>query len=826
MSFFAQNAKLIRVVISQRMLPNMLSYSNNVVICRKFHGQVKMVSDPAIAAERDWTAPLRRIIERYAGIMASGKVTLGLGTAAVLAGVTTYLAISETTPFNSNPRVILGLLLLDLGLLLALAILVAWRLVALWMARRSGATGSRLHLRMVAMFGVVAITPTIIMAVYSTLILNLGFQAWFSEPVARVISASVSVAEAYVEEHRQVIRADILAMANDLNRALPVYYQDRARFSELVNQQAGLRSLADAYVITSSNEILAQSRMSFTTTFAQPSQQAMARAAEGEVVVLASERDSQVRALFRLDRFLDAYLYVSRYVDPRVLNTAMQAQHAASQYQTLEGQRGSIQIAFALIYLVLAMLVLLAAIALGFWLANRLVEPIGRLMAAAERVRSGDLSARVEEGSSDDEIGALGRAFNRMTGQLEGQRGELVGANLQLDRRRRFTEAVLEGVTSGVVGLDEWGCVNLANGAALTLLGNRGEDLMGVNFESAVPEMRTLLADARTRTGGRTVEAEIVLSAGDVTRQLLVRVARVLEVAVPEHLEARANARNSLHQDRERSHYVVTFDDISELMSAQRIAAWADVARRIAHEIKNPLTPIQLSAERLRRKYASEIVTDPEVFNRCVDTITRQVRDIGRLVDEFSSFARMPAPVLREENLIEIIRQAVFQQQLTARATSIRFIPPDTPVMLMLDRAQITQALVNIIKNAIEAIDVRKNTDPGDGKILIRLDADNMLRTVLSVIDNGCGLPKDARHRLTEPYVTTRDRGTGLGLAIVRKITEDHGARINLSDVSEIDSPEELGVNWRTGAVVQLVFPQSGLAQDATDAPNVRGQRI
>ncbi len=768
-----------------------------------------MTGHPVKNAQRDWTMPLRLFVERHGKTMAGGKTTLGLGLAAVLAGTTTYLAISESPPFAVNSRLILGLLLLDLALLLALAILVAWRLVALWMARRSGAAGSQLHVRLVAMFGVVAITPTIIMAVYSTLIIDLGFQAWFGERVARVISASVSVAEAYVDEHKMVIRADILAMANDLNRSVQVYYQDRGQFAELVNQQARVRSLADAYVITGSGEILAQSRMSFTAAFVLPSSQVLARAAEGEVVVLTSERDAQVRALFRLDRFLDAYLYVSRYVDARVLNSAMQAHRAASEYETLEGQRGSIQIAFALIYLVLAMLVLLAAIALGFWLANRLVEPIGRLMIAAEQVRAGDLSARVDDASGNDEIGALSRAFNRMTGQLEGQRGELIGANLQLDRRRRFTEAILEGVTSGVIGLDEDGRVNLANGAALTLLGNRADDMIGINLETAVPEMRSLIDEARARPAGRIVEGEVTLNAGGATRNLLLRVAKVVEVSVPLQIENRATPRNNGGVDRERSHFVVTFDDISELVSAQRTAAWADVARRVAHEIKNPLTPILLSAERLRRKYTAEIVTDPEVFARCTETIIRQVRDIGRLIDEFSSFARMPAPILRLQNLIEIARQAVFQLQLTAPTIAIRYQHPDTPVNIMCDRAQLTQAIVNIIKNAIEAIDARKQTDPREGVIDVRIDASDAQCIELSVRDNGCGLPKEVRHRLTEPYVTTREKGTGLGLAIVRKIAEDHGARITLNDMSEIAPVKYAGEGdvGTGGALVRLIFP-------------------
>lgn len=761
----------------------------------------------------DFAGGLRRFIERHADTIASGKVTFGLGLAAVLSGIATYLAISDFAPFETSPQLVLGFLLLDLVLLLALATLVAWRLVALWMARRSGTAGSRLHVRLVILFGLVAITPTIIMAVYSTLTINLGFQVWFGERVSRVISASVSVAEAYVEEHKMMIRAEILAMGNDVNRALPVYYQDRAAFANIVNQQAQLRSLADAYVLTSSGEILAKSGMSLSATFSPPTAESIARAAEGDVVILASERDAQVRALLRLDRFLDAYLYVSRFVDPRVLNTAMQAHRAASDYAALEGQRGGIQIAFALIYLALAMLVLLAAIAVGFWLANRLVEPISRLAVASERLRDGDLTARVEDSPNNDEIAALSRSFNRMAGQLEGQRSELLGANLQLDRRRRFTEAVLGGVTSGVIGLDADGKVNLANEAAMALLDSRGENLAGLSLENVVPEMQPLLLDARAWPG-RIIEGEINLGSGDAARNLLVRVATVSDAGERDGPPANAMDAGG------RAGFVVTFDDISELVSAQRTAAWADVARRIAHEIKNPLTPIQLSAERLRRKYRQEITTDPEIFERCTETIIRQVREIGRMIDEFSSFARMPAPVLRQENLCEIIRQIVFQQQLAASHTHIVFVHPDFPVLIYCDRAQISQALVNIIKNACEAIETRKKMDGSDGRIEVRLSEEKAGRILLSVLDNGCGLPREIRRRLTEPYVTTREKGTGLGLAIVRKIIEDHGARIVLQDLAECEAGgiPDFG---DTGAHVQIIFPPQ-IRNDPANVPNGR----
>ncbi len=753
---------------------------------------------PGKSRMMDFARVLRNFIQRHADTIASGKVTFGLGLAALLSAIATYLAISDFSPFETSPQLVLGLLLLDLVLLLALATLVAWRLVALWMARRSGTAGSRLHVRMVILFGLVAITPTIIMAVYSTLTINLGFQAWFGSRVSQVVSASVSVAEAYVEEHKMMIRAEILAMGNDVNRALPLYYQDRGAFADLVNQQAQLRSLADAYVVTSSGEVLAKSGMSFSGTFSPPSAASIARAASGDVVILASERDAQVRALLKLDRFLDAYLYVSRFVDPRVLNTAMQAHRAASDYAALEGQRGGIQIAFALIYLALAMLVLLAAIAVGFWLANRLVEPIGRLAVASERLRDGDLTARVEDTPGNDEISALSRAFNRMAGQLEGQRSELLGANLQLDRRRRFTEAVLGGVTSGVIGLDADGKVNLANGAAMNLLDSRGEDLAGLSLEAVVPEMQPLLLEARSRQG-RVIEGEINLGSGDAARNLLVRVATVGDAA-------ERDGASALTGEDGRAGYVVTFDDISALVSAQRTAAWADVAKRIAHEIKNPLTPIQLSAERLRRKYSHEISSDPEIFERCTETIIRQVREIGRMIDEFSSFARMPAPVLRQENLNEIARQAVFQQQLAAPLISIGFMHPELPLRIYCDRAQISQALVNIIKNATEAIETRRQMDGVEGRIEVRITADKEGRILLSVLDNGCGLPREIRRRLTEPYVTTREKGTGLGLAIVRKIAEDHGGRISILDLAE--SPLALHSGFGdTGAVVQIIFP-------------------
>ena len=765
-------------------------------------------------AEQDAaTGKFRQIVNRYGPVVAGGKMTIGLGIAAVLSGVATYLAITEAYPFPITPQVVLGFLLLDLVLLLALTALIAWRLVALWIARRSGTAGARLHVRLVAMFALVAITPTIIMAVYSTLTINLGFQAWFGERISRVISSSVSVAESYVEEHKRVIRGDILAMANDITRARALYYQSPTRFSEIMTQQARLRSLSDAYLITSQGEILAQSRMSFTLNFIEPPAAAIRQAQEGDVILLTSERDSQVWALFKIDQFLDGFLYVSRYVDPQVLNTAMQARRAARDYAAMEGERGSIQIAFALIYLVLALLVLLAAIALGFWLANRLVEPIGRLVVAAEKVSAGDLTARVTEIGNADEVGALSRAFNRMTSQLEGQRQELVGANQLLDRRRRFTEAILQGVTSGVIGLDDTGNVNLANNAALNMLGTRGEELSGMKLVDIVPQMQPLVRDAANRPG-RMVEDELEIPVLGEKRMLLVKVVKIkgagseqplLDAPIPAENIVTDHVQPEITTPQERSGFVVTLEDITELVSAQRMAAWADVARRIAHEIKNPLTPIQLSAERLRRKYRPQIQTDPETFDRCTDTIIRQVRDIGHLVGEFSAFARMPAPVLKPENLVEIVRQTVFQQQLTDTEIDIVLQQTTGNIPILCDRAQITQAFTNIIKNAREAIESKRENEMFRGRIEISFSAIQDGRVRVAVADNGCGLPNEIRARLTEPYVTTRDRGTGLGLAIVRKIADDHGVRIRLADLPE--DGNDIAPDAISGALIELEFP-------------------
>jgi two-component system, NtrC family, nitrogen regulation sensor histidine kinase NtrY len=703
------------------------------------------------------------------------QLAIGLAVAALASGAATYLALTGTPPFGTRPSAVVWLLNLDLVLLLALGALIAKRLLQVWAERRRGLAGSRLQIRLVTLFSLIAVTPTIIVAVFAYLFFTYGVESWFSDRVHSAISNSLEVAEAYLHEHQQAIRADALAMANDLNRDAVQLELDPQRLEQVVSGQAALRGLTEAMVFDRTGHVLARSSLSFTIGFQPIPESAMRSADEGDVAIMTADSDDRVRALVHLDQFGAVYLYVGRYVEPRVLNYMEETQRAVAQYQHAEQQRSGFQITFALIFLMVAMLFLVAAVAIGINFATQLAVPISRLATAAEQVRAGDLAARVPEGERDDELVSLSRAFNRMTNQIESQQRELREANRQLDERRRFTETVLTGVSAGVIGLDRAGRINLPNRSASALLGVDLEQSIGEDLSEVVPEMAGLLVEAERRPA-RLAQSQVQLARGNSTRTLLVRIA-------------------AEHEETDIGGFVVTFDDITELLSAQRKAAWADIARRIAHEIKNPLTPIQLAAERLRRRYLNEIRQDRETFTTCTDTIIRHVGDIGRMVDEFSAFARMPAPVLKAENLVEIVHRAVFLQRAADRAIAFETSVPDHPVAVNCDARLVGQAVFNIVKNAIEAIEARRAEDPQgpSGSIHVSVDATTG-QAMIVVEDNGKGLPNQGRERLTEPYVTTRAKGTGLGLAIVKKIMEDHGGELMLEDAE----PQ--------GARVRLVF--------------------
>jgi two-component system nitrogen regulation sensor histidine kinase NtrY len=722
---------------------------------------------------------LMRRVRIWAGRIGLGrKIAIALAIPALGSGVATYLALTGAPPFGPHPNAVLSLLNLDLVLLLALGAVIAKRLTEVWAERRRGRAGSRLQIRLVMLFSLIAVMPTIIVAVFSYLFFSFGVESWFSDKVRTAISESLAVAEAYLHEHQQAIRADVLAMANDLNRGAVNLALNPQHLEQVVSAQAALRGLTEAMIFDRGGHVLARSSLSFTLGFEPVPDDAVRRADEGDVAIMTNDSDDRVRALVKLNQFGDVYLYVGRYIEPRVLNHMEETQRAAAQYEQLEGQRSGFQITFALIFMMVAMLFLVAAVAIGIHFATQLAVPVSRLITAAEQVRGGDLAARVPEGDKDDELASLSRAFNRMTYQIESQQRELREANRQLDERRRFTETVLTGVSAGVIGLDRLGRVNLPNRSASSLLGVDLEQAIGQDLAEAAPEMSGLLDEAERRPD-RLAQSQVQLVRGNSTRTLLVRIA-------------------AEHNEGVISGFVVTFDDITELLSAQRKAAWADIARRIAHEIKNPLTPIQLAAERLRRRYLKEIKKDAETFTICTDTIIRHVADIGRMIDEFSSFARMPAPVLKPENLIGIVHQAVFLQRTAHPEIVFETIFPGRPITILCDSRLVGQALINIVNNAIESIQARiaENGAAPAGHIRVTVTEEAGQAAVI-IEDNGKGLPQHGRERLTEPYVTTRAKGTGLGLAIVKKIMEDHQGELVLED----GEPE--------GARVRLVFVAS-----------------
>ncbi|PPR11571.1 MAG: Sensor protein kinase WalK [Alphaproteobacteria bacterium MarineAlpha11_Bin1] len=714
--------------------------------------------------------PMSRAAGAYAWLSAvndryslARRLAILLTIVALASAFATYAAITGTSPFGVDTRTILVLLQIDLVVFLLLGLVVARNLVGLWMERRRGQVGSRLHTRLVVLFSLIALAPAIVVSGFSAFFFNYGMENWFSERVRTAIIDSRAVAAAYLKEHQQVIRGDVLSIARDLDPAIPLLDESPRQFQRLLAAQGMIRNLSEIYLLDGSARVLAQWSLGFVLDRGPVSLNAIERARKGEVVILTSETDDRLRAVIKLDRIVDTFLYVGRYVEPNVLEHIDKTQRAAREYEEIEGRRSTIEITFAMIFILVGLLLLFVAIWIGLVFANRLSRPISDLASAAERVREGDLSTRVREEPNSDELGLLSRAFNRMTDQLEGQRHELVEANRQLDERRHFIETVLGGVSAGVIGVDENGRINLANRSANSLLSKNLDSEIGNMIGDVVPEFNDLISRTTVRPNS-LVEAQVIIQGKRRPSTLFVRVAA------------------DVVSDRIVG-FVVTFDDITELVGAQRKAAWSDVARRIAHEIKNPLTPIQLSAERLRRKYLSEITSDPDTFSNCTDTIIRQVGDIGRMVDEFSSFARMPRPEMEETNLVSICKEAVVLPRNAHPEIRFDLKFPDEPVWISADPRQLSQVMTNLLQNALDAIDGRRQvqaeSSPGEVCIKVSVLGEDAL---IEVLDNGTGLPPGAPDRLTEPYVTSRTKGTGLGLAIVKTILEDHGAGLRLED--------------------------------------------
>lgn len=686
---------------------------------------------------------------------------VGLGP---LLAIATFLVLGplDQTADSTLLRIVI---LSDFVYVLIVAALVLQRVARMISARRARSAGSRLHLRLTGVFALVALVPTVLVAVFAMITVNFGLEGWFSDRVQRVIGASVAAAEAYEDEQRQQLTVDAVALASFLDRAQLTqgFLMTEGDLRQMLAQgqgriQAGLK---EAYIVDGTGQIRVRGERSYLFDFEEPPADAFG-GQTGVPVIIEDWPNNELRALTPLRSRLDHYLYVSREVDGQILTLLDETQETAQLYRQLESDRGRLLFDFGLLYLGFAVILITAAIWLGLWMAERLTRPVGRLAGAAQRVGAGDLEVKVPELPGDDEIAMLGRLFNQMTRQLKAQRDALLENTRQIERRRRLFDSVLGSVTAGVIGLDPEGGVDFMNRSAQTLLSLKSSPSPGRKLSEIVPEFEALFL--KLRSGAREVaQAEISLTRHGRAENLLVRIAR------------------RTTQDNRLEGYVVAFDDVTDLATAQRMAAWGDVARRIAHEIKNPLTPIQLSAERMKRKFGPLLGDDSEAMVELADVIVRQTNDLRRIVDEFSKFARMPEPETATNDLNELVRDAVLLQRSGQPETDIQLDLPDGVVEGEFDATLLSQAFTNLLKNAGEAIETRVNSRPEDERsaqirVSVTLLGDE---AELIFADNGIGLPTNPA-KLFEPYVTTRDKGTGLGLPIVKKIIEEHGGQLEL----------------------------------------------
>ena len=712
-------------------------------------------------------------------VRAAGYITVIL---ALTCACFSFFLLMGLTPIQPTESVVFWALAVN-GLLTSLLVIELGLEVALLIrARRRGRAAARLHIRIVGLFSIVAVVPAILIAVVASITLNRGLDHWFSERTRAIVETSLSIAQAYAEEHARTLKVDILGLKSDFERAQVLLERDPDRFQAFMNSMAALRGIPGVFLVKPDGSLIAQANFQFSTGYLPPPADALARAAKSgnDPVLIAPGATNVVGAIARLENYTDVFLYITREIDPKVIRYIAETTASVNEYKSLAATRWGVQIAFGLLYLGLALVVLLSAVWLGIGFANRLVSPIRRLIDAADEIGRGNLEVHVPFRSADGDLGALGATFNTMTSELRSQRHELVAASEQIDSRRRFTEAVLAGVSAGVVGTDAEGIVTIANRGAMRLLGLHDDVPIGHPVAEVAPELKNVV-EASLNEPNRAEHRDQVS-------------------VVRDGRERTINVRVTTEESDTAQHgYVITLDDITDLVSAQRSAAWADIARRIAHEIKNPLTPIQLSAERLKRRFGKHIVEGREVFDQCTDTIIRQVGDIGRMVDEFSSFARMPKPTFEQRNLGEAAREAVFLMEVTNPDIQFEIDLPEEPLIGRFDPRLISQAFTNLVKNATEAIAALPPEEAIGAKITVRGRAEGDVN-VVEFIDTGIGLPNENRHRLLEPYMTTREKGTGLGLAIVSKIIEEHGGHLDL-----LDSPA-VATGGR-GAMVRITLP-------------------
>ncbi|MDP1630407.1 MAG: PAS domain-containing sensor histidine kinase [Caulobacter sp.] len=721
-------------------------------------------SDPATSADQRPPAWRRVLGSRY--VLGGGYAIAALLTFTGALLVSRPPAVGPIGPAVNVMLVVLGL---NLILILTLASLVGMQVFRLLREREVDA-GARLHLRFMALFGLAAVAPAIIVAIFFGGFVMTGVDTWFGRKISTLVENSATTARSVVEEQTLILRDNMLLVASDLNDAARALETTPVAYGHFLAQVSS-NAFTAVYVLDRDGRILARAEKPNAPGFRAPPPTSFTAADEGDISAQPFESQNVMRALYRLKSYPDAYLYVARPVGSGILSQLRDAEAALVALREASDNRERIKGAFLLTYIETALLVLVGAAWLAIAAANSIAAPVARLVQAAGRVATGDLNARVPTRDQPEEMAVLSRAFNSMTNDLQVQQIALTTASLDAESRRQFIETVLSGVSAGVIGLDLSGGVSAANRQAALLLGVDPDGMTGQTLAAIAPEL-VAVAERAVEIGGEA-EEEVDVVRGPETRRLRVRASGASADGV-----------------------VLTFDDITRLITAQRNAAWKDVARRIAHEIKNPLTPIQLSAERIKRKYRKEITSDLETFDRCTETIIRQVGDIGRMVDEFSSFARMPGPTFGEHDPAELLRQAVFAQRVASPEMQVEMAEPPTGLTLVCDDRMVGQALANILKNAAEGVSAR-GLPAGEGRIrasLMRDDAGLSFR----IEDNGVGLPTRDRDRLAEPYVTTREKGTGLGLAIVKRILEDHGGEMALGDAA---TPP--------GALVTLTFPMA-----------------
>ncbi len=703
----------------------------------------------------------------------------------VVSGLATYLILTGLTPITPRDDVVLGALLVNIALIVAMIAILLWQGIGLWRAWRASVPGARLHVRIVGLFSIIAALPAILLAVAATITFSRAIDSWFTTRTRAIIDNSLEVAQSYLEEHGSVIRTDVANMARDIDASADDVVDKPEALKQLLIAQAGLRELSGAFLVSPDGKLLLSAFDDDSEPFVSPRPAAFADAEKGQIAIIKSLERARVAALSRLQRFPGQFLLVTRAVSPKVMAYLSRTEQSVDEYNRLRRARGGLKLAHGLMYTMISMTALLAAIWTGLWFAGRFVAPIRRLIAGAREISTGNLDIRLPERRGEGDLRRLSSTFNTMSRELKHQRDALMTANTELSERTSFIEAVLAGVSSGIIGLDAERRITLISPSAERLLALEAASAVGRPISEILPEFDPVFEHPE--------EPSIKAKGAVEVHRLVENEERTFSARVTAE-EAAGGTVGS----------VVTFDDISELVAAQRTSAWGDVARRIAHEIKNPLTPIILSAERIRRKYGRLIVEDRETFEKLTATIERQAGDIKTMVDEFAAFARVPKPEMEEGDLRDAVQESVILFREGHPDVNYEMVLPPQPVITCFDRRLMTQAVTNLVKNATEAVEsaVQAGQTPkGRVETLLRVMPE---RIDIDVIDNGIGLPKQNRSRLLEPYVTTKgSKGTGLGLAIVQKITEQHGGALFLDDAP-------LAEGRTSGALVRITIPAGG----------------